>query len=654
MPALNTEENFKVKLFARMAKHAALLDFISNPAGGAPQPKAQDDDQTGAVWDITIIEAGKTLNGDTFPPEVLMESAPLFEGVPIFTFQFGGVLGGDLHHLKDEAKAAMPLGYAGNIVGVVKNVRWDAEKRALVGEAHIDDERVRTILKNQWIRDKKTMVGLSIDADGVHVDGVATKLTRANSVDIVTYPAAGGGFNRMLAEVRQLETTEAAWDGSKARFQLEQLIVAVPRAVLQWAQRQADDEDRAVRKSDLKIPFKEPNGVINLNAARAALAALGGARGGVDLPARVREDARQELEKVLAEAKQEAAPQAPAVPKSDAISKAVVAAEKDVVAGNPVENPSKGAEVITMKKGKLAAIQEQMAKLQLEKAAALKNDGAEVLGEVAGIIQAKLAGDGAAWPEAARAFLQELMGMVSVELEDAAEGMGTCPGIVAQAAPAAPIAAPAPAPAIQQAVCPLAAQAAQQAQMAPISQAPIAPAPTTHNPAPVAMTEVRLADARVTEATKQAAAEADAKVLQAQALALQAQKNLERIILRREMEKIALQEKVADLKILESIIPLDGVTIDTAGDGKVNGLVEAVRKCLAAHPLLVAKPAPVGQGVTFQESVNGLANTDQLYGRFCSLMDKVQQQGDVKAGAEARVIQRQLKALGFHPPAGEA
>lgn len=102
----------------------------------------------------------------------------------------------------------------------------------------------------------------------------------------------------MTTELVEQEFTDQDWDGSASRFSVEQLRRAVPDAVEQWALDRAEEEgnDQPV-KADLKLPYREPDGTININGIQAALAALGGARGGVDLPQDVQSDARDELER---------------------------------------------------------------------------------------------------------------------------------------------------------------------------------------------------------------------------------------------------------------------------------------------------------------------------------------------------------------------
>lgn len=99
----------------------------------------------------------------------------------------------------------------------------------------------------------------------------------------------------MATTLWEQEFTDQEWDGSKSRFTVDELRNAVPDAVEEWALERAG-EDEEPTKADLKLPYREPDGTINLRAINAALAVLGGARGGVDLPQDVQSEARDELE----------------------------------------------------------------------------------------------------------------------------------------------------------------------------------------------------------------------------------------------------------------------------------------------------------------------------------------------------------------------
>ncbi len=104
--------------------------------------------------------------------------------------------------------------------------------------------------------------------------------------------------HEMEEDVKQLQErfTTRPWDGSKSRFTLEQLMRAVPKAVARHARQVAKSEDRDVRKADLKLPFKEPDGTINVNGLRNALARLPQTQG---LPQDVKDSAREEMRGLL-------------------------------------------------------------------------------------------------------------------------------------------------------------------------------------------------------------------------------------------------------------------------------------------------------------------------------------------------------------------
>lgn len=58
-------------------------------------------------------------------------------------------------------------------------------------------------------------------------------------------------------------------------------------------------------KSNCKLPIKEPSGVYNRNAIRAAVAVLAGARGGVQAPSQEKRAAARKLLRLYAEMEEE-------------------------------------------------------------------------------------------------------------------------------------------------------------------------------------------------------------------------------------------------------------------------------------------------------------------------------------------------------------
>lgn len=91
-----------------------------------------------------------------------------------------------------------------------------------------------------------------------------------------------------------------AWDGSKSRFTVEQLLRAVPNAIARWARATAKKNNREVAKSDLSLPYKDPDGNVNIEGVRHALMHAPHAKG---LPDTVRAAAIGQLKRVLISAK---------------------------------------------------------------------------------------------------------------------------------------------------------------------------------------------------------------------------------------------------------------------------------------------------------------------------------------------------------------
>lgn len=90
--------------------------------------------------------------------------------------------------------------------------------------------------------------------------------------------------------------TNKKWDGSRARFTLEQLMRAVPASMRAWGKSQGDGK----AKNDYKLPYKEPDGAINVNGVRNALSRAKQVEGP---PAATVNGAIAELQRVLVRAK---------------------------------------------------------------------------------------------------------------------------------------------------------------------------------------------------------------------------------------------------------------------------------------------------------------------------------------------------------------
>jgi hypothetical protein len=166
--------------------------------------------EAGGTWRVTIIKAGRSLNGNLYTAEVLKASSDKFEGRPLQAFDVAeGILG----HLPVKVQTFLKGGLLKATVGVLRNVRWDDEADGLVAEAVITSPWLVKILAgiSEAIKGPIRTFGLSISAaaETTRDDlGQAINAIRyVDSVDIVTTPAAGGAFTRALEALIQ-ETEE--------------------------------------------------------------------------------------------------------------------------------------------------------------------------------------------------------------------------------------------------------------------------------------------------------------------------------------------------------------------------------------------------------------------------------------------------------------
>jgi len=102
-----------------------------------------------------------------------------------------------------------------------------------------------------------------------------------------------------IREAFQGKFTKEAWDGSKSRFSIDQLRKSVPSAMREWGDKQ-ETATGEPSKDNYKLPYKEPDGTINVNAVRNALARASSVK---DVPENVISKATAELQRVLEEAK---------------------------------------------------------------------------------------------------------------------------------------------------------------------------------------------------------------------------------------------------------------------------------------------------------------------------------------------------------------
>jgi len=204
-------------------------------------------DDKGWEWDVVILESGDSKNGvwngnqlipRHYPLDVLKKHVNLFDGAKVYVYEFkdGGKTRYD--HLTEQALEANPQGYAKNLVGWISRPR--IEGSSLVGT-------VRLLKSADWLRTNlqdsmkagQNLYGLSIDAEGSqHLGRVGNQqrlivdgLRNIRSVDVVTYPAAGGRFLRLVAsrDMREIHRMNENLLERLAKFEERQLLNSVLR-----------------------------------------------------------------------------------------------------------------------------------------------------------------------------------------------------------------------------------------------------------------------------------------------------------------------------------------------------------------------------------------------------------------------------------------
>ncbi len=197
----------------------------------------------GKEWEVVLIQAGLSKNGNYYPADVLKPAVQMFEGVKSY----------DSHVTDDELKKN-PARKVGELLGWFDKVRWDAEKQSIVGHFHAAAQWLREMMLNAWNDGKPDLIGFSIDAfvnsdkrqmEGKEINHV-TGFERVNSVDTVCEPAAGGGVVRVLASmdvpIKQNHSTGV--EGGNKKMTKDELIKAL---------QEASDEDRLAIAEALKV-----------------------------------------------------------------------------------------------------------------------------------------------------------------------------------------------------------------------------------------------------------------------------------------------------------------------------------------------------------------------------------------------------------------
>lgn len=163
--------------------------------------EAKDGTPTGSAWDVTVIKAGDSKSRRRYPAEVLRRALGLFEGAKVFAD----------HPSRDELRAR-PERSVRDVIGWLAEARWDGAGQAIKATLHLTEAAgvLRQALVDAWQRGKTDLLGLSINVGADVLESsergqrwqIVQQITHVGSVDLVTTPAAGGGFDGLLASDR--------------------------------------------------------------------------------------------------------------------------------------------------------------------------------------------------------------------------------------------------------------------------------------------------------------------------------------------------------------------------------------------------------------------------------------------------------------------
>jgi hypothetical protein len=163
----------------------------------------------GPLYEVTIARAGETLafgaDGKplSFSDEVLKAAVPLFNGVKVRVYRNGAFFD-HLRNLSAKLASLFPEGMKDAEIGELQNARWDDEKRRVAADLAFNatvqagalDKMLRKVSKA--IGSLSKFLGLSMVVDVFGVDSDITSIVGCAGVDVVSVPAAGGHFERIL------------------------------------------------------------------------------------------------------------------------------------------------------------------------------------------------------------------------------------------------------------------------------------------------------------------------------------------------------------------------------------------------------------------------------------------------------------------------
>jgi hypothetical protein len=180
------------------------------------------DEKTGREWDVTIIgpkqpgdlvtvegvQYVRSKNDRLYSLSAIKDSMAMWEGIKVY----------DNHLTQEEFTAKQGMrSPVKEWLGTIVKPYWDDKSKQLRGTFKVVEDALAGKLKNAWEQGVLGSIGLSIDTipiigrEALHEGSrmpVIEGFKKILSVDLVGDPAAGGGFNRIIAAVQHKEELE--------------------------------------------------------------------------------------------------------------------------------------------------------------------------------------------------------------------------------------------------------------------------------------------------------------------------------------------------------------------------------------------------------------------------------------------------------------
>lgn len=181
----------------------SVLTEAANTLAGGLSSFIEAKDDSGKIWEIRVINAGKSKNNVLYPETLLRESVVKFEGARVFQKS-------DSEHIKGDGKDF------GKLIGRLSNPRFIEASKGIPAGINADFSVLQTAgetaakIKELYDRNMSDVFGFSIDVGGAAKNRSgfreAVSITKVNSVDLIIEPGAGGQLIRLVEAKQEVDT----------------------------------------------------------------------------------------------------------------------------------------------------------------------------------------------------------------------------------------------------------------------------------------------------------------------------------------------------------------------------------------------------------------------------------------------------------------